>query len=381
MAAVTITGFELFPLQIALKKPFITALRRVESIDDIVLVIHTDGAFKGYGAACAVTAITGTTNAHIIHELQSLVFPALLHQTLHKESLFDTLHQLRLHPESRACIDIALYDLLAKAEAKTLYAYLGATSHQLTTDLTISVDTPERMLQASMEAVKLGFHCLKIKLDANERLNLERLHAIQNALPPSVSLRLDPNQALSLEGAKHLLEHIDLACVECIEQPFKADDLVSMKRLTQMKFLPVLADESLFTLKDAMDLIERKACDQLNIKLMKCGGIAEALKIVSFAQKHKMECMMGSMLEGPISLIAAAHFALSQPNITMVDMDSPLYLKEHPLLLPFHLKEDTFHFTQEPGLGIDQVMKDLTFQPLVSFFQTPQASFPQRPSC
>ncbi len=381
MAALKITGFELYPLNIPLKKPFITALRRVEHIDDLLLVIHTDTELRGYGGACAVTAITGTTNADIIQELDTKVFPTLIRQPLQSSHLFDLLERLSLRPETRACIDIGIHDLLAKIADQPLYAYLGGKNNLLSTDLTISVASSEKMVQESLEAVAAGFKQLKIKLDADLSLNIQRLRQILRVLPGTIPLRLDPNQSLTFKQAVTLLESIPLDSIECIEQPFKADDIESLRSLRELSLVPVLADESLYDLNDALNLFKQGACDMFNIKLMKCGGIHEAQKIAAFAGEQRIACMMGSMLEGPVSLLAAAHFSLSQPAITMIDMDSPLYLEAHPLLTPFYRDADTFHLAKNPGLGIDEFLTAWNSPPVLSYFQTPPASSSQTPAC
>lgn len=363
-----IIRFEIAELTIDLKKPFITALRRVDTVNDIIIKVYTDTGLIGYGEACAVTAITGTTNDDVIKELTKAIFPALIGQVIHNKDTFERLHRSSSNPEAKACVDIALYDLLAKEAGVCLYTYLGAQTNTLCTDLTISVGSAEQMLTDTKEALRSGFRSLKVKLDADVQMNIQRLKAITEVLPADVRLRLDPNQALDLESAQHMLKHIDTAKIECIEQPFKADDLEALKKLTAQQTVPTLADESLFNSKDAHYLLENSIADMLNIKLMKSGGIYEALKVSAVAKEYKKSCMIGSMLEGPISLLAAAHFGVATENVTMADLDSPLYLKEHPLLEPFHLLRDEIRLGLKPGLGIDTIMNrlDLFQAPLYS---------------
>ncbi len=354
-----ITGFDVSQLSIALKKPFITALRRVDTVDDIIIRVHTDSEYVGYGEACAVTAITGVNNKDVIHDLEHTVFPSLLHEEIDAQIIFQRLYDMDISSEARACIDMALYDLLSKQNRQSLHRFLGSHHTQLQTDLTISVDEPSAMVEETLKALEEGFTILKIKLDHDIDKNIRRLKMIDQALTPSNRLRLDPNQSLTLEGCMRMLSSIKTDNIECIEQPFASDDILSMKKLKDKGILPVLADESIFNAKDAKTLLEEKAADMLNIKLMKCGGIYEATAIAKLAKNHGKSCMIGSMLEGPISLLAAAHFGLSQENISMADLDSPLYLKEHPLLLPFHLKKDKINLSENIGLGIDDIMREL----------------------
>lgn len=353
-----ITGFDIAQLNISLKKPFITALRRVDEVNDIIIRIHTDSGIYGYGEACAVTAITGKTNEDVVRDLKEHIFPALLNKKVNETSLKE-LHSLTVCSEAKACADIALYDLLSKEANKTLHIYLGAKSSILQTDLTISVDEVQKMSEDALEAVNNGFNVLKIKLDKDIEKNIFRLNSINEIVAFDTRLRLDPNQALELDGCLHMLKNIRTDNIECIEQPFDSSDIRSMKTLKEKNIIPVLADESLFDSEDAKKLLETKSIDMSNIKLMKCGGIYEALKIARIAQEYKTQCMIGSMLEGPISLLAAAHFGLSQENISMADLDSPFYLKEHPLLKPFNMTKDKICLSKDIGLGIDTIMNGL----------------------
>lgn len=358
-----ITKFELSSLRIELKKPFITALRRVDEINDIIIKVYTDSALVGYGEACAVTAITGTTNTSLIKDLEEVLFPALLGHTIDKEFIFERLNGAKVSSEAKACIDIALFDLLAKEADQSLHAYLGAVRSILKTDLTISVNEASLMQDDAREAVAQGFEVLKIKLDRDIQKNIQRLILINQVLPSAVRLRLDPNQSLDLKGCLEMLKAVKTSNIECIEQPFDAQDIASMKALKQECIVPVLADESLFSKEDAHSLLKDEAIDMLNIKLMKCGGLYEALAIAKIAKEYDKSCMIGSMLEGPISLLAAVCFGLSQDNISMADLDSPLYLKEHPLLQPFNIIKDCINLDAKFGLGIDAIIQDLNLFP------------------
>ena len=355
-----IIDFDISELSIELKKPFITSLRRVDAINDIIIRILTDSEFYGYGEACAVTAITGKTNEDIIKDLKKTIFPLLKNKELNTQ-LLKTINSLDVSSEAKACIDMAIYDLLAKESNQSLFSYLGAKTSSLQTDLTISVNEASIMAEDAVEAISQGFRVLKVKLDSDIEKNILRLNNINNIIPASTKLRLDPNQALTLDTCLQMLSAVRTDNIECIEQPFSSTDIKSMKFLKDKNIVPVLADESLFNSADARQLLASNSIDMSNIKLMKCGGIYEAINIAKVAKEYKTECMIGSMLEGPISLLAAAHFGLSQDNVTMADLDSPLYLKEHPLLKPFNLEKDKINLDNELGLGIDNIIYSLEY--------------------
>ena len=129
------------------------------------------------------------------------------------------------------------------------------------------------------------------------------------------------------------------AKLELIKQPVKADQLHELRYLTNYSDVPILADESVFTLEDVKAIVEYGCADMINIKLMKCGGTTKAIEILEFARKNNVKCMFGSMLEGPISINATLNLAMEYSDvISYIDLDSPLLYKEpsHELEFEFN---------------------------------------------
>ena len=120
--------------------------------------------------------------------------------------------------------------------------------------------------------------------------------------------------------------------VELVEQPVKARDIDGLQYVTERSDVPVLADESVFSPQDALTILTRRAADLINIKLMKCGGIRNALRIASLCEVCGVECMIGCMLEAKISVNAAVHVACARRVITRVDLDGPVLCSEDPVL-------------------------------------------------
>jgi L-alanine-DL-glutamate epimerase-like enolase superfamily enzyme len=143
--------------------------------------------------------------------------------------------------------------------------------------------------------------------------------------------------------------------IELIEQPVKAGDFEAMKFVRDNVQTPVMADESLFSAEDCLRLLKMQACDLINIKLMKAGGIYNALKINAIAEAYGIETMLGSMLEGRVSVTAAAHLAAAKKNITRLDLDAPLYLAEEPVKGGIEINGPQISFSKGSGLAIRAV--------------------------
>ena len=140
--------------------------------------------------------------------------------------------------------------------------------------------------------------------------------------------------------------------IEFVEQPVKAHDFDGLKYVTERSYVPVLADESVFSPQDALTIMQMGAADLVNIKLMKCGGLYNALKIASAAEVYGVECMIGCMLEAKISVNAAVHLACAKQIITRVDLDGPVLCSEDPILGGAVFNEKDITVSDEPGLGI-----------------------------
>ncbi len=347
----TLSDFTLIRSAVPLKSAFTTALRTTTHIKELILILSTQSGLEGIGSAPDTQAVTGDTIALMEHEMRHIVEPAFLDYTLDDyDSCFKKLQALKISKSTQALMDIALHDLFAKAKNVPLYRFLEADTRTLTTLFTISIDTPEAMFIKAYEALNKGFTQLKIKLDNNLKSNIKRLEAMSTL--ESIELFLDPNQALNLEDTLTLVKAVSDLPVVLIEQPLAKEAHEAMQKLTQISPIPHMADESLFSLNDAKHLYEHKACTLFNIKLMKCGGIYEARKILEFAKEKNIGCMMGSMLESAPSVTAALHLAFAYDIIIYTDLDGPLLAKKAPVDGGIYYEKNRLFLENRAGLGI-----------------------------
>ncbi|SHH61103.1 dipeptide epimerase [Clostridium grantii] len=342
-------------IQIPLKKPFKTALRTVRVMENIIVRITTDEDIIGYGAAAPTEVITGDTIGSIINGVDHIKSNLLGRNV---EDLEENLHILNNcligNTSAKAAIDIGLYDLYAKLYKAPLYKILGNYKKTLHTDITISLNEAEEMARDSIEAINEGYKVLKIKVGKDGKKDLERMKAIRQAVGKDIKLRVDANQGWKPKEAIYAVNNMLDAGVdiEIVEQPVFAKDFKGMKMVTDNVPIPVLADESVFSPEDAMELINMRAADMINIKLMKTGGIYNALKIVSIAESNGIECMIGSMMESKIGVSAAAHLAGAKRTIIDVDLDVPLLCKEEPVNGGIIYNKSEITFNKEFGLGV-----------------------------
>ena len=317
------TSVSLWKRSIPLKRPFITALRTVETVEDLVLVICVDGVY-GYGSASPTPEITGDTTDRILNSIQYEGIP-LLKQGFDPTKPYEVVKPSVVTATSAAyMLETALFDIAAKNMGVGLAQYLGGIrKDELVTDITISRGSPEKMAKDAEEAVRSGFSILKVKVGDTVQADFSRLQSIVNTIPSNVSLRIDANQAWSPEDAVSIIRKYESAGfpIDLIEQPVQAKDLDGLKYVTDNIGFPVMADESMYDAADALNLLERKAVDIINIKLAKCGGLSEALRICDIVSRYNSQCMVGCMMEGVFGLLAAIHLAASRDEISRIDLD------------------------------------------------------------
>jgi L-alanine-DL-glutamate epimerase-like enolase superfamily enzyme len=205
---------------------------------------------------------------------------------------------------------------------------LGANKPcELQTDITISLGDEDKMIRDAKKAYKEGMEILKIKFAKDVAHAVRVIKALCSELP-KVKILVDANQAWNLEESLTFINAMSGLKIELIEQPVVAQDLESLRFLTKATSINILADEAVFTLEDVKKVHTQRCADMINIKLMKCGGLSKAVEILDYARANSIKCMLGSMLEGPISINAALHLAMAYPDIIeFVDLDSPLLYK------------------------------------------------------
>ena len=356
-----ITEVKLGKISVPLRMPFKTALRSVSSVEDIVVEVHTDTGAVGYGEAPPTGAITGDTTGAILGALQDHIIKTVVGRDVDDfEDLMLALNKCIVgNTSAKAAMDMALWDLYGQLYKIPVYKLLGGSRKEIITDITISVNDPDEMARDAVDAVRRGYDTLKIKVGAHPELDVARLTAVRQAIGSDTRIRIDANQGWEPKQAVRLLNQMQEKGldIEFVEQPVKAHDIDGLKYVTERSYVPVLADESVFSPEDAVRIMQTRAADLVNIKLMKCGGLYNALKIVSAAEVYGVECMIGCMLEAKISVNAAVHLACAKKIITKIDLDGPVLCSEDPILGGAVFDEQRITVSDEPGLGIKGVEK------------------------
>jgi len=253
---------------------------------------------------------------------------------------------------AKAAVDCAVHDLLAKEQGKPLHATLGSAGRTMVlTDMTIGIESKDITVKKAVQHYKKGFRALKVKVGLDLKGDIRRVAAVRDAVGPKVELRVDANQGYTVEQAIRFCEEMATLGVAVVEQPVKAEDLVGLKRVTDASRVDVMADECVRSLADAKKVVDARAVDMINIKLMKSAGLHGALLIDRLAADAGIGTMVGCMGELQVSIAAGLHFALSSENVRYADLDSHFnMLDDQTSGLEF--EDGHLSAPKGPGLGI-----------------------------
>ena len=355
-----IREFHIGKISIPLKKPFKTALRRVDSAEDIIINLVADTGEIGFGNAPPTAVITGDSQDSVVSAIRDILGPKIIGMEIENlEGIMTALDSGMLHNHSaKAALDIAVYDLFGKRFGVPLHTLFGGFRSTLETDLTISLNAPEEMVRDAQEAVAAGYRAIKLKVGGDVALDFQRVAAIRSAVGDAVSIRLDANQGWSPKEAVRIIRRFesDGLGIELVEQPVKAHDFEGLKYVTDRVDTDIMADESAFGPYEVFRLLSLRACDLINIKLMKAGGFHNALKIAHFAETLDIACMMGCMLESKVGITAAASLAAGKKIVTRADLDAAVLLASDPVVGGVSFSENRLLLSEAPGLGITDVV-------------------------
>jgi len=334
-----IVRLEAHRLDLKLAVPFRIA-RGVQYYAHNVVIQLSDGDLAGLGEA-APSPYYGETQETVLACL-SHFGEQLGDDPLALETCLDTLdHIIGHNPAAKAAVDIALHDLIGKKLGIPIYRLFGLSADRTPlTSFTIGLDTPEAMARKAQAAQ--GYPVLKVKLGTPDDLAIIR--AIRNV--SSATIRVDANAAWTPKQAINTIQAIAHYGIELVEQPVHPADLEGLRLVREHAPMPIIADESCVTLRD----IPRVAgcVDGINIKLMKCGGLRQALKMIHTARAHGLQVMVGCMIESAIAITAAAHLS---PLIDYADLDGNLLVEADPYT-GVRVIAGRLTLPDTPGLGI-----------------------------
>jgi o-succinylbenzoate synthase len=354
----TITEVRCHRLTAPLHTPFVTALRRTEHLETTVVEVLDDDGRPGYGEAPQVWRVTGESLAGAEACLSGPLADVVVGRSV------DDLEDLTREVQdavvgnfgAKAAMDVALHDLAARCGGLTLVQLLGgeAGTNRIATDVTLSAGEPDELGAAAAKRFAEGFTVLKLKVGTDATTDVARVRAVREAAPQA-AIRVDANQGWTPDEAIRVIRALEDAGlgVEFVEQPVERYDIDGLAEVTAAVETPVMADESVFSLRDLRAIIDRRAADLVNVKLAKCGGLGVARQLLEQARAAGMGTIVGSMMEGPIGVGAAAALVAAVGTTQVSDLDAFWWARESPVVGGASYDGGFIVLPDAAGLGIE----------------------------
>jgi L-alanine-DL-glutamate epimerase-like enolase superfamily enzyme len=354
---VRITGVEIVPVKLPLLEPFVVSYGTFPDLATVLVRLETDGELTGWGEGTPDPHVTGETFEGVVATLRHLA-PALLGRDPLDRSAALRLLGSRLagSPTAKAALDIALHDLAGRVAGLPVWALLGGRAREaLSISRVISLKSPEAMAMDASRYVAAGFRTVKLKVgDAGDiRGDVRRVAAVREAVGPDIGIKIDVNSGWRTAGtAIGAARGIARYEPEYVEQPVDRRDLEGLAEVRRLCGVPVMADEAVLDARDALRAVRLRACDLINIKLMKCGGLLAALTLDAVAESAGVVCQVGTMVESSVASAAGLHLALALHNAATVEMGGPIMLAEDVGGLRAYYERDRVTVPDGPGLGV-----------------------------
>lgn len=363
-ATARVTAVETIPVSVPTETSYETSLSVATggqgAYDHVIVRVETDAGVTGVGEVAPEPAWPhGLTQAAVVDLIDDRLAPLVVGEPLHRlPRVVDQAERaLAGEPFPLCGIDVACHDALGKLRGQPVYELLGGPAGgEPTVDLhySIGIQSPDEVRTLATEAGDAGYTAFKVKVGGPDfDAEREAVATIVDAVPDA-RIRIDANQGWAAAEAVTRIGALDEAAdgLVLVEQPVPAADVAGLRRVREATGVPVMADESCFSPTDVASLARQRACDVVNIKLGKTGGLVRAKDVATVADAHGLPCFMGSMLELGVGTAANVHFAAAAPQISYPSGVLNVHAESTLVDAVWSPDGDQFTVPDAPGLGV-----------------------------
>jgi L-Ala-D/L-Glu epimerase / N-acetyl-D-glutamate racemase len=357
-----ITQIRTYPITLTVKREFyIVSSAGAHAVSRYVIVsIETDTGLIGWGEASVVPLWSGESQGGANALIKDYFVPMLLNRDpADYLSIVQEMDGIIDNPFTKAAVEMALLDLVGKAQNQPVYELLGGAKNpkRIPIKFSIGLREPEDAANIAATKVKEGFTAIKLKVGPDREKDLSRVRAVREAVGPKIKLNVDVNGGWSVKESIREIPRYAEFNLEYVEQPTPRWDIDGMSVVRANSDVPIMADESVFAIWQAEQVIAKKAADLMSIYPGKNGGLLKAQKICKMAESAGIGCHLGSNLEWDPGTSAMCHLTAACSNVQIcrfpVDILGPLYYAVHPCKNPIHFENGHVHVPEGPGLGVE----------------------------
>lgn len=357
LTPIRIATIDVITVHLPLLTPLAVAYASFPSVASVLVHIEAERGVSGWGEATPDPDVTGE-DVDGAHAALAAAAGALLGRDARDRlgAIACARAALPDQPSALAAIDIALHDIVARAAGAPLWALLGGRrTTEIQVSRVIGIDRPEVMAAQAADLAAAGFGILKLKLGrGGVGVDLQRVAAVRSAVGPHVCLKVDVNQGwVDAETAATALAGLVAGDITVLEQPVAAGDLAGLAQVALASTVPVMADEAICSAAQMASAALLGACDLVNVKLMKTGGLLGALDVCAVARAHGIGAQVGTMVESSIASAAGLHLAAALPACAGVEMSGPNLLSADVAEAASWYRADRVRIPDAPGLGIE----------------------------
>ncbi len=309
---------EVLQKEVPYKKPFAIAGGVTTVCQHAIIRITTDDGVFGLGEAATMPSYSDETHTGVEAILKEKLIPVIIGcDPFDINAIMERLEvAVDGNHYAKASIDLALHDLVGKIIDQPVYRLLGGKCRErIPLIWAIGLGDVEEVANEAAEYVERGFRTIKIKIGLDPKRDIEAIREVRNAIGSEIKFRVDANQGYDYDTAVETLPAMEKYDLELIEQPLPRSDIDGMAKLCAQLDTPIMADESMFGVKDAIELVKKKAADIINIKIMKPCGLRGSRAVADIAAAAGIPVLVGSMVEMGIGTAAGLHFAIATPGI------------------------------------------------------------------
>lgn len=350
----TIKSIKVYKKNLALTRPYTIATKTISDVESVFLEIELSNGIIGFGAANPAKEVVGEDADMSFHNLQSDDIQRFIGRDIAEiYSIIPSVATTFPHaPGTLAAMDIALHDAFCQYLKLPIAQFYGQKIESMPTSVTIGIKNVAETVAEADEYWGAGFRVLKVKLGHDIEEDIERLVKLREKFGQSIRIRVDANQGYQTEQVADFFSRTHPLNLELVEQPTPVGHEKKLLTLPYDIRMKIAADESLVDLPMALFLAGTKRVGIFNIKLMKCGGIHEALKITTIAEAANVDLFWGCNDESIVSITAALHVAFSCAHTKYIDLDGSFDLAEDVVKSGWILKNGVMRLNSGAGLGL-----------------------------